>query len=294
MNISVIKGLFSAGLFALNTLFWSFFLYVFLIFKLLIPFQKSRAYFSHLMARIGELWISGNDLNIALTQKIKWNIQLPDNLSMNKSYLVCANHQSWVDIVVLQHVFNRKIPFLRFFLKQELLYVPVLGGAWWALDYPFMKRYTKEYLEKHPEKRGQDLATTIKATEKFKHSKVSILNFLEGTRFTPEKHTKQNSPFQHLILPKAGGFAFVLEAMKGKFNSILDVTIIYPKGAVSLWEAFSGHLQEVVVLVREISVPAELLNGNYLDDPQHREKFQSWIRKLWSEKDLLISRTLQQ
>lgn len=229
---------------------------------------------------------------MALTQKIKWDIRLPEGLKYNESYLICANHQSWVDIVVLQHALNRKIPFLRFFLKQELLYVPVLGGAWWALDYPFMKRYSKEYLEKHPEKRGQDLATTIKATEKFRHSKVSVLNFLEGTRFTIAKHEKQKSPFKHLLLPKAGGFAFVLEAMKGKFHSVLDVTLVYPKGTVSLWQALSGQLHEVIVHVREIEIPQDLMNGNYLDDAQFREKFQNWIRDLWLEKDKLISQIL--
>lgn len=294
MHQGLHKALISGLFFFLNTLFWCLFLYFFLAIKIFIPLTVVRRWSTACMVRIGELWISGNDLNIKLTQNVLWKVHLPSELSLDRSYLVCANHQSWMDIVLLQHVFNRKIPFLRFFLKQELIYVPLLGGAWWGLDYPFMKRHTKEYLLKHPEKKSEDLRTTLRATEKFKHTKVSILNFLEGTRFTWAKHERQNSPYKHLLLPKAGGFAFVLEAMKGKFNSVLDVTIVYPQGPVSFAQALYGKLKEVVIDVQEIKVPEELLDGNYLDDPIFREKVQSWVRALWQEKDQRIDRILQE
>ena len=65
------------------------------------------------------------------------------DLRVDGHYLVLANHQSWVDIPVLQRVFNRRIPLLRFFLKRQLFWVPVLGLAWWALDFPFMRRSTR-------------------------------------------------------------------------------------------------------------------------------------------------------
>ncbi len=244
--------------------------------------------------RIGEIWISGNDLNIHLTQNINWKINLPPNLSMDRSYLVTANHLSWMDIVVVQHTFNRKIPFLRFFLKQELLYIPLLGGAWWALDYPFMKRYSREYLKKHPEKKGEDLKTTLKSVAKFKDNPVSILNFMEGTRWTPEKHKRQNSPFQHLLVPKAGGFAFALEAMKNELHSILDVTILYPEGPRNLWQAFSGQLNEVIVHVREIPIPREILSGSYMESSETRSQIHTWVTQLWKSKDELMDRLLSE
>lgn len=288
----MLKGIISGSLFFLNTLFWCLLLYPFVLLKILIPIPSFRLWCTRTMARIAELWISGNDLNIALTQRIKWKVELPPNLSLDRSYLVCSNHQSWVDIVVLQHVFNRKIPFLRFFLKQQLLYVPFLGAAWWALDYPFMKRHTREYLRKHPEKRGEDLRTTMKAIEKFKDSKVSILNFLEGTRFTKAKHDRQASPFQNLLTPKAGGFAFALEAMNEKLHSILDVTIVYPAGAPSLWGALCGQLDEVVVHVREVPPPRDLLNGSYLTNPETKAKLHTWVTNLWKQKDALVGQIL--
>lgn len=282
----------SATLTILNTIFWSLLLYPFIFLKILIPHSGFRLWCSRQSVRIAENFIDGNSWNMKVTQDIKWDIRLPQGLSSHKNYLVCSNHQSWVDIIVLQKVLNRRIPFLRFFLKEELKWVPLLGLAWWGLDYPFMKRHSKEFLEKYPEKRGEDLRTTEKAMKKFKDMNFSILNFLEGTRYTKLKHERQRSPYRHLLVPKTGGFAFALSAMKEQLHSILDVTIVYPQGAVSMGQAMNGMLKEVVVHVREISLPANLLNGNYLEDAQFRDLVQSWVRNLWTEKDDLISEIL--
>jgi len=34
-----------------------------------------------------------------------------------------------------------------FFIKKELMWVPFLNLAWWSLDFPFLERYSKEYLD---------------------------------------------------------------------------------------------------------------------------------------------------
>ena len=120
-----------------------------------------------------------------------------DGLARHEWYLMTSNHQSWADILVLQKVTNRRVPSLKFFLKQELIWVPLLGLAWWALDFPFMKRYSRAQLEKRPELKGKDMETTRKACEKYAHYPVSVMNFFEGTRFTEEKHRQQNSPYRH-------------------------------------------------------------------------------------------------
>lgn len=278
-----IKGTVSFLLFGLNTLFWCLLLFLALPFKVFFPELSNRW-----MVAIAQNWISCNTIEIKLMHRIRWDVKGLENLRPDRSYLVVSNHQSWIDIVVLQEVFNRRIPFLRFFLKQELIYVPILGLAWWALDFPFMKRYTKAYLEKHPEKRGQDLETTRKACERFKGAPISVLNFLEGTRFTPDKHRKQNSTYGHLLNPKIGGVAFVLEAMGEQFESLLDVTIQYPGGAESLWGLLSGQVDDVVVHVREIPIPRDLIGGKYLSDENFRERLQNWVRSIWSEKDLRL------
>ena len=200
-----------------------------------------------------------------------------------------CNHQSWVDIPVLQKVFNRRIPFLRFFLKQELIWVPLLGLAWWALDFPFMKRYSRQTLLRHPELQGKDREATRRACEKFRHMPVSVMNFAEGTRFTPAKHDAQHSPFRYLLRPKAGGVAFVLDAMGEALHAILDVTIVYPHGPCTIADLIAGRVREVRVHVRERPIGRELI-GSYDEDAAFRGRVKAWMNALWSEKDAQAAR----
>lgn len=284
-----ILGLTSLCYVIINTLFWTLLLYPLTFLKLIIPIAGIRFFISTVMVQIAQNWISLNSLGLSKIHGIKWNIHHNLSLNTKKSYLVLANHQSWVDIVVLQQAFNRKIPFLRFFLKQNLIYVPLLGIAWWALDYPFMKRHSREYLEKYPEKRGEDLKTTQEACAKFQNTKVSILNFLEGTRFTECKHKSQKSEFKNLLKPKSGGVGFVISAMGDKFESILDVTITYPSTKISVWDLLCGRIKETNIHIREVKIPTEFLNKDYLNDEKFRSQFQNWLNQIWREKDQLIS-----
>jgi 1-acyl-sn-glycerol-3-phosphate acyltransferase len=210
-------------------------------------------------------------------------------LSYAGHYLVLSNHQSWVDIPVLQAVFNRRIPFMRFFLKSQLIWVPLLGLAWWALDFPFMKRYSREKLAKHPELAGRDLETTRRACEKFRGIPISILIFAEGTRLTEQKHELQRSPFRHLLKPKAGGVAFVLEAMGDALHAVLDITIAYPHGKPTFADLFANRIPEVRVSIRQREIPSELTRGNYENDPAARSAAQEWINAVWHEKDEQLS-----
>ena len=169
-------------------------------------------------------------------------------------YLVNCNHQSWADILVLQHLFTRRIPLLKFFLKQQLVWVPVMGLAWWALDFPFMRRHSEEVLNKHPKLRSKDRETTRRACEKFSLIPTSVMNFCEGTRFTQVKHQRQRSPYRHLLKPKAGGIALALNAMGDRFHAVLDVTIVYPDGAPDFWQFLSGRMKRARVRVQTLSL----------------------------------------
>jgi 1-acyl-sn-glycerol-3-phosphate acyltransferase len=200
-------------------------------------------------------------------------------------YLVNSNHQSWVDIFVLQHLLNRKIPFLKFLIKQELIYVPVIGLAWWALEFPFMRRHSVGYLAKHPEMRGKDLETMRKACAKFSRIPTSIMNFPEGTRFTKAKHDKQGSPYQFLLKPKAGGLALSLSTMGKKFQSLLDVTIIYPDGVPGFWDFLCGRVKRIMVRMQQLPIPHQFIDSDYENDPDCRDAFQQWLSELWKEKD---------
>lgn len=232
-------------------------------------------------------WMDANAQHQALLLPTRIQVEGADNLSVNEWYMMIANHQSWVDILVLLRVFNRRIPYLKFFLKQSLIWVPLLGVAWWALEFPFMRRYSKAEIAKNPELKGKDIEVTRKACEKFRHNPVTIINFLEGTRFTPAKYAQQESIYTHLLMPKAGGLAFTLVAMNGQLHSLLDVTIYYPEGRPSYWDYACGKVGAIQVYVRELPIPAEML-GNYSDDAVFRERFQLWVNKIWLEKDAFL------
>jgi len=225
--------------------------------------------------------------------KIEWDVRVDADLSPQGQYLVCANHQSWNDIFVLMQTFGARAPFFKFFIKQELIWVPVLGLCWWGLDYPFMKRYTPEQVAKDPSLKGKDLETTRKACERYRNQPVLILNFLEGTRFTRTKHDRQQSPYRHLLKPKSGGFAFTLSALGERLSSLLDVTIVYPDGAQGFWDFMAGRVRRVVVEVRQLRIPSDLFAGNYEGDPVFRQRFQEWIAVLWQDKDRRIAELLK-
>ena len=281
----IVTGIIASLLLLINTLFWACLLFPLTFLKVIIPVAPVRKLLTALLAAVANAWISCNSGWMILTQKMDWTIERPDNLSRNGWYFVLSNHQSWVDILVLQHTLNGRIPLLKFFLKQELIKVPIMGAAWWALDFPFMKRYSKEYLAKHPEMKGKDLETTRAACEKFKDMPTSVMNFLEGTRFTQKKHDETGSPFKHLLKPKAGGMAFAMSAMGDQFQSILDVTINYPDGIPTFWDFMQGKMPRCDVIVEEKPIPAELINGDYETDDSYRLHFQQWVQKLWEEKD---------
>jgi len=284
-----ITAIIASSLLFINVIFWCSLLFLLTPIKFILPEIVVRKVMDPIFSTIAGAWISCNSGWMRLTQKTHWDIELPSNLDPKGWYFVSSNHQSWVDIFVLQHVLNGKIPFLKFFLKQELIRVPIMGQAWWALDFPFMKRFSKSYLAKHPEMKGKDIETTQKACEKFKHMPTSVMNFLEGTRFTPSKHEKQNAQYQHLLNPKSGGFAFALNAMGTKFQSLLDCTIVYPEGIPSFSDFIHGKVPEVIVRIREIPIPVEFSQGDYENDPAFKQNFQSWISDLWDEKDQQIT-----
>ncbi len=282
---SPVVGTLASVLLFINVLFWSSLLFAFALIKILLPIKVLRLVIDPILTKIAEGWVTCNSGWMALTQKTRWDVKGLGQLKYKGWYLVNANHQSWVDILVLQRVFNGKIPLLKFFLKQELIKVPIMGLCWWALDFPFMKRFSKEYLEKHPEMKGKDLETTRKACEKFTLIPTSVMNFLEGTRFTQRKHDKQQSPYQHLLKPKAGGIAFALNAMGDKFHSLLNITIVYPEGIPSFWDFLCGKVTNIVVRVKEEAIPPHFTQKDYNNDPEFRQEFQQWIHELWQEKD---------
>ncbi len=284
---ALLRGAVAATLMLLNILFWVPILLLFSLVKLLLPFKRVRLWIDPLLLRIAEAWIAGNSGWMRLTQKLNWTVSGIEEVSSKQWYLVVCNHQSWVDILVLQHVFNRRIPLLKFFLKKELIWVPIMGLAWWALEFPFMRRHSEAYLQQHPEERGKDAATTRTACEKYALIPTSVMNFLEGTRCTPAKQLHQQSPYKHLLKPKAGGITLALQAMGEKFGAVLDVTIAYPDGQPNFWQFLQGRVPRILVKVRTLPVP-RLSNDVEHSETAWRDLCQNWVNQLWQDKDRLL------
>lgn len=278
---------------AANTLFHATPLLLAALLKALVPVAAWRRAWNPVLTGLASNWIAVNSAMMALLTRTQFVVELPDTLRGDGHYLVLANHQSWVDIVVLQKVFNRRIPFLRFFLKRQLFWVPVLGLCWWALDFPFMGRYSRQQIARRPELGERDRLTVRRACAKFREIPVSVMNFVEGTRFTPHKHAAQGPAYRHLLKPKSGGIAFVIDAMGDTLHTVLDTTIVYPGGRPSMIDLMADRVPAVHIRVRERDIPADLIGGDYTHDAAYRERFQQWINGLWDQKDDLIADMLR-
>ena len=289
-----LRGTLAVALLALNTVFWCVPLLALALVKLALPFPAVRRAIDTLLNAIAGRWIAGNGMWMRLVMRDEWDVAGLEPFAPNGWYLVTCNHQSWADIFVLQHLLNRRIPLLKFFLKQELIWVPVIGLAWWALDFPFMRRHSDAYLIKHPEKRLEDIDTTRRACAKFALVPTSVMNFVEGTRFTPAKRDAQRSRYRHLLKPRAGGLALALSALGERFDSHADLTIVYPDGIPSFWQFVSGEAGRIVVRAERRPIPAEMCLGDYARDPKFRKALQRWLLELWREKDDKIDELLRE
>ncbi len=288
----VVRGLIASVLLAANTLFWCALLLPLAVFKFALPFDAVRRRIDALLNAVATAWIACNRGWMRLTQRTHWDVGGVETLRYSSWYMVSANHQCWVDIFVLQYLLNRRIPLLKFFLKHELIWVPVIGLAWWALDFPFMRRHGKAQLRRNPELRHEDRDATRRACAKFALVPTSVMNFAEGTRFTPDKHSRQGSPYRHLLKPKAGAMALALNAMGARFQSLVDATIVYPAGAPTFWQFACGRVPRIVVRVREVPIPADFATADYAEDAAFRRRFHHWLLALWSEKDRQIDELL--
>jgi len=276
---------------ALNTLIHVPIVVVLAIVKAALPVAGLRRTIDRWLMAISESWIAVNSALIDRLTHTRVVLECEADLNPRGHYLVVANHQSWVDIPILQKVLNRKIPLLRFFLKSQLFWVPLLGLAWWALDFPFMKRYTQAQIKRNPKLAGRDTKATRKACAKFKDIPVSVINFVEGTRFSDHKHSKQGSSYQHLLRPKAGGVAFVLDAMGNALDAVLDITVVYPDGRPTMLDLFANRVTEIRVHVQHRPIPAQFEAGDK-PDAAALSQVRQWVNTLWGEKDRRIAETL--
>ena len=281
----ILVCLISLTLTILNTAYNSLLIVTFSLLKLLLPIPAC----SRLMGRIANFfmknWLRGNALVLRLANRIEWQIEDNSHLNAAGWHLIVCNHLSWTDIVIIGDLFRTRLPVPKFFLKYELLYVPFVGLACWGLDMPFMRRYSRSYLLKHPELRGKDVESARAACSKFVHEPTTVINFVEGTRYTPEKASSSRSPFRHLMPPKAAGLSIALAGLGEQFEKIVNVTLDYPDNQQHPFrDLLCGRMQRIRVRIDEVPITAEL-RGDYINDKQFKRQFQLWLNELWQTKD---------
>ena len=261
--------------------------------KLLVPIPavwRSISVFCNFMMYC---WCEGLALLLYLNPWLKWDVQGLEGLNKKNWYLLISNHHSWADIVVLCVLFRKHIPMNKYFLKQQLAWVPFIGLACWALDMPFMRRYSRGYLIRHPERRGKDVETTRRSCEKFRAHPTTIVNFVEGSRFTPEKRRQTRSPYNNLLAPKAAGIAMALSVLGSQFDKLLNVTLCYPENDQRpFYDMLSGRLTRIVVRIN-LEPVTEDLHGDYVNDKNFKRRFQRWLNTLWEEKDRQLTEIMR-
>lgn len=263
----------------------------FMLFKLLVPLAPFRRACTEVLFAIARHWAAFNRVVYRLLYPVSWDIDLRGELEPDRSYLLVCNHQSIIDILLLFDQFHRRTPPLCFFLKRELLWVPVIGLACWAMDFPFMRRHSREAVARDPALRADDLEETRTFCARFRDQPITVVNFVEGTRFSESKRVARQSPYRHLLRPKSAGLSFTLNAMGEQFAGVLDVTIVYrPSRHPIVWSFLIGEQTDLSLHINVLPLPEDLLRGDYQGDTAYRERFHEWLNALWQRKDARIER----
>jgi len=247
--------------------------------------------------KIATHWISSNSALIDnMLPRKDWRINLPDDIHINGKYLLVSNHQSWVDTSIVQYIGEKRLPLTRFFTKFELIYIPIVGQAFYFLDFPMMRRHSKEAIAKNPALKGKDIEEAKRACALLKDKPFTLLNYLEGTRFTKAKQAQQKSPYTHLLKPRAGGLSLAISALGEDIDGILDMTIVYPDGVPSYGDLWKGNIKRLGVDLRYIDIPDALFEsikqGGYENDEDTKAQMFDWVEQVWHQKDERISTML--
>lgn len=284
-----VTGALTTTLMSLCITMWFVIMFPFIVLRL-VPVYKVQRVASGICVQIATWWVGSNKNIYKLMHGQQGTVEIKGDFQPDKSYLVCSNHSAWADIVVLFDVLHGHSPFGRFFLKKELIWVPIVGVVCWAMDFPFMARHSREKLARNPQLAEQDLQTTRKACEVYKRQPVTVINFLEGTRFTPAKKIKKQSKYENLLNPKFGGLSAALNAMGEQFAGMVNVTIVYqPVKGNTTWSWLCGQQHNMRVVVEVLPIPENMIKGDYRNDPEFKKEFKDWVADFWQEKDQLIT-----
>lgn len=283
------KGIISLLLLTLTTLAWGIPLVLLTLLKLITPEHRMRLRLLQGLNAVALNWMGTNIRWMRLWIRPNLEIRRPEGLSADQWWLVLSNHRSWTDIFLLFFALHRRLPMPHFFVKRQLIWIPIVGLAFWAMEFPMLRRLSREQKERNPHLAQSDEQATQRMCRHARERPIAIYNFIEGTRFTPDKKIAQDSPYQYLLRPRAGGIANVLTLLGDRLDGILDVTLRYENPRPTFWKFLCGEEGRISIDVRRIEIPTWMREGNAYDDPNYKERFHSWLNALWQEKDKALS-----
>lgn len=246
----------------INLLFWVIPLAIFGLLRFLIPANTIRRGISYCTEGCYRGAVAVH--NFWMFRVVGIDLQLIGELPDHPAPIIVSNHQTWMDIPVLHGAITGNGPILKFLIKRELLWVPIIGWICYSLNFPRLNR------GKGHEARQKDLAAIQSFSASLNSEPGALLIYAEGTRFTPQKHENQASPYSHLLTPRPGGLKIAMQSIDSA-TPIIDTTIVY-EGETNFWRCLGGNTRSIKVYVR--SYPA----GEIKD-------VRSWLNQRWQEKD---------
>lgn len=275
----ILIGGFSALVLAVTTVLVCIPLYVLGIIRLIVPIARFRRWLAYPMDVVIDVWVSSFRWLIRTCRLIDIWVELPPQLHDRRNWaVIVSNHQSWVDIVILQVCFRDVTPVLKFFTKHELIWVPFVGLAMWFLGFPYVYRASSTGPGLSEAQRETNETVLKREGKRFLDKPVAVINFVEGTRFTSAKRDSRDSPYTNLLQPRRGGVLQTLLVLEDRIESVLNATIRYRGEVPGFWDLLSGRTTGVELVVEEVSRPST-----------EQDVLTNWLNELWQEKDRQLS-----
>ena len=253
----------------------------------IIPNRNLKVLLGSFSNTMGSATVASITAALKILHKIEWDFQMPEDVNTDTWYIAMSNHQSWADIFILLAAGHKKIPLLKFFMKKELQWIPIIYLVHKTVDMPFLNRHSRAQIQSNPELKKVDFENAKIAAKRFSRNPSTAFSFAEGTRFTGQKHAEQESPYTNLLKPKVGALAIALSGMP-KVNTLVDFTVVYASKKRSTWDFLCGDLSKAKVVAKTYSLPENLKNRSFEEEDDYRRDFQTFVDAIWLEKEQAI------
>ena len=249
----------------------------------LVPNKKLKKLLGHISNRIGSKIVELITASLQILHGLEWEFNIAEHLNTQTWYIAMSNHQSWADIFILLAAGHKKMPLLKFFMKKELQWIPIIYLVHKTIDMPFLNRHSQKQIQANPELKKLDYENAEIAAKRFSRNPSTAFSFAEGTRFTDEKHLAQASPYKNFLIPKIGALAIALKGMP-QVNELIDFTVIYSSKKRSAWDFLCGEMSQAKVYAKAYEIPNTLKGKNFDQEEEYRQEFKNFINKIWKEK----------